>query len=242
MNKTAALISSLMLLTSTTAAADAIGVYVGAQGWDMAAEGSHGENNDLVEYNFKDESQGRFYLAFEHPIPFIPNIKIAHSELMTKGLEVDTNSEFANLVVEGSEVDFTYTDYTLYYELFDNGLFSFDLGLTAKDFEGELLTSDVTGLDEDSVDEIIPMAYAYAQVAFPGTGLSVFAEGNFLSIDDHTLVDYQAGIAYALIDNMLIDVNLSAGYRKVDLELDDLDNVYADLEFDGAFAGVEVHF
>lgn len=86
------------------------------------------------------------------------------------------------------------------------------------------------------------MLYASTQVSIPGTGLSVFAEGNFLSIDDHTLLDYQAGIAYALIDNMLIDVTLQAGYRMVDLELDDLDDVYADLQFDGAFAGVEVHF
>lgn len=240
MKKTAALIASAMLLTSTTAAADAIGVYVGAQGWDMAAEGSHGENNELVEYNFKDESQARFYIAFEHPVPFIPNIKISHSELMTKGLQSD--DEVVCNVVCGSEVDFTYTDYTLYYELFDNGLFSFDFGLTAKDFEGDLDTIDNGGPVSDAVEEIIPMFYASAQVSLPGTGLSVFAEGNFLSIDDHTLADYQAGVSYALIDNMIIDVNLSAGYRMVDLELDDLDGVYADLEFDGAFAGVEVHF
>ena len=86
------------------------------------------------------------------------------------------------------------------------------------------------------------MLYLSAEVAIPATGLSVFAEGNMLSIDDHTLTDYQVGIAYALIDNMIIDVNLQAGYRAVDLELDDLDDIYADLQFDGAFAGVEVHF
>lgn len=238
MKKSAALIASAMLLTCGSANADTIlGVYAGVQGWDMAAEGSHGENNDLTEYNFDDETQGRFYVALEHPIPFIPNIKIAHSEIATQGLETD-NEFFNSFITEGSDIDFSYTDYTLYYEIFDNGLFSFDIGITAKDFEGELLTTDTF----DSVEEIIPMVYASTQVSIPGTGLSVFAEGNFLSIDDHTLLDYQAGIAYALIDNMLIDVTLQAGYRMVDLELDDLDDVYADLQFDGAFAGVEVHF
>ncbi|MDG1732348.1 MAG: TIGR04219 family outer membrane beta-barrel protein [Thalassotalea sp.] len=238
MKKSAALIASAMLLTCGSASADTIlGVYAGVQGWDMAAEGSHGENNDLTEYNFDDETQGRFYVALEHPIPFIPNIKIAHSEIATQGLETD-NEFFNSFVTEGSDIDLSYTDYTLYYEIFDNGLFSLDLGITAKDFEGELITTDTF----DSVEEIIPMVYASTQVSIPGTGLSVFAEGNFLSIDDHTLLDYQAGIAYALIDNMLIDVTLQAGYRMVDLELDDLDDVYADLQFDGAFAGVEVHF
>ena len=234
MKKTAALIASAMMLTSTNASADALGVYIGVQGWDMATEGSYGEGNIQEEYDFEDESQGRYYIEFEHPIPFIPNVKVAHSELMSDALELSASGNF------NSGVDFTYTDYTLYYELFDNGLFSFDFGVTAKDFEGELTSN--FGLDEDSVDEIIPMLYLSAEVAIPATGLSVFAEGNMLSIDDHTLTDYQVGIAYALIDNMIIDVNLQAGYRAVDLELDDLDDIYADLQFDGAFAGVEVHF
>ena len=240
MKKSVALIASAMLLTCGSASADTLlGVYAGVQGWDMAAEGSYGDQGSLSEYSFEDESQGRFYVALEHFIPLVPNIKIAHSEITTSGFESD--DDFANMFVGDSQVDFTYTDYTLYYELFDNGLFSFDFGLTAKDFEGEFIDADALGFNEN-VDEIIPMLYVATQVSIPGTGLSVFAEGNFLSIDDNTLLDYQAGIAYALLDNMLIDVTLQAGYRMVDLELDDLDDVYADLQFDGAFAGVEVHF
>ncbi|MEW6999683.1 TIGR04219 family outer membrane beta-barrel protein [Colwelliaceae bacterium BS250] len=242
MNKSTALIASAMMLTSYTAAADTLfGVYAGAQGWDMAAEGSYGYQDEELNYRFEDETQSRFYIALEHPIPVIPNIKIAQSEISTCGFQSSDASSSSSADCSESEIDFNYTDYTLYYEIFDNGLFSFDLGVTAKDFEGDFIASNSFGFNE-SVDEIIPMLYVAAEVGIPATGLSVFAEGNFLSIDDSTLSDYQVGVAYALIDNMLIDVNLSAGYRVVSLELDDLDDVYADLEFDGAFAGVEVHF
>ena len=69
-----------MMLTSYTAAADTLlGVYAGAQGWDMAAEGNYGFQNEELNYRFEDETQNRFYIALEHPIPVIPNIKIAQS-------------------------------------------------------------------------------------------------------------------------------------------------------------------
>ena len=50
------------------------------------------------------------------------------------------------------------------------------------------------------------------------------------------------GIGYDLIDNIAVDVALTAGYREVAIELDDVDNISADLEFSGFFAGLEVHF
>jgi hypothetical protein len=45
-----------------------------------------------------------------------------------------------------------------------------------------------------------------------------------------------------LIDNLAIDVNLTAGYRAVKLQLEDIDDLYTDIEFKGVFAGVVVHF
>lgn len=221
-----------MMLTSFTAAADTLlGVYVGAQGWDMATEGSFGVDNNQTDYGFNDEAQVRLYIELEHPLPLIPNVKVAYSELETQGQEINP---LQDMDFNDTQLDLSYTDYTLYYELFDNGLFSFDLGFTAKDLSGHL--------DNDSIDEWIPQLYASTEVGLPLTGLSVFAEGNFLSIDDHTLSDYQVGVAWAMIDNMLIDVNISAGYRVAKVELDDLDNIYSDLDFDGVFAGIEVHF
>lgn len=242
MKKTTAVIASAMLLTSYNASADAIGVYAGAQVWNMAADGGHGKSSADYDYNYDDEVQNRFYISVEHPIPFIPNAKLAYSELKTDSNSIEQKSNFSDFIDGSSDIDFSYIDYTLYYEILDNDLVSLDLGVTAKDFEGDLDSAGDFGFNDESVDEIIPMLYASVKVGLPFTGLNAFAEGNFLSFDDTTFTDYQVGIQYELIDNMLIDVSLSAGYRVVNLDLDDVDNVNADIDFDGAFAGVEFHF
>ncbi|MEP3827065.1 MAG: hypothetical protein ABJM47_03165, partial [Lentilitoribacter sp.] len=69
-----------------------------------------------------------------------------------------------------------------------------------------------------------------------------FVEGSFLNIDDHTLSDYQAALTYSLMENLAVDVTFQLGYRAVELELDDLDDIYSNLEFKGVYAGLEVHF
>jgi len=252
---------SCAALMSVNAHADVIGLYVGGQVWDNQASGRFGESSDLEDFNLADVTQGSFYIAVEHPIPLIPNIRIAHTTLDTTGATtLDSEFKFGDQTftqdVDVSTVfDVKYNDFTLYYELFDNGLFSFDFGLTARDFNGDVSVSGtVQGTDGDgnpisetlvgkeSFSEIIPMFYASAMVGLPLTGLDLFAQGNFLSFDDHIIYDYQAGVSYALIDNMVVDVNLTAGYKSVKLELDDLDDLYTDIEFDGVFAGVVVHF
>ena len=84
--------------------------------------------------------------------------------------------------------------------------------------------------------------YGRAEVGLPLTGLSVFFEGSLLAIDDSKGQDYQAGIAYALLDNLAIDMDIKAGYRSMTLELDDIDDIYTDLDASGPFAGIQVHF
>jgi outer membrane protein len=254
--KKIALAVTLASILSTNVHADTIGIYLGGQVWANQATGTFGDSNDQVDFNLNDENQNSFFIAFEHPLPLIPNIRIASTSLETDGMTtLDSDFDFDDeAFAAGSDVDavfdVSYVDYTLYYELFDNGLFSFDFGLTARDFDGDIQVSSeiTTGTgtviqsDTIAVTDVVPMLYASTVVGLPFTGLNFFAEGNFLSFDDHTLYDYQVGVSYELIDNMLIDVNVNAGYRSVKLELQDLNDLYSDIDFDGAFVGAVVHF
>jgi len=259
MKKTMIAVSLGML--SMTAQADVVGLYVGGHVWDNEATGSISESTDLQTFNFDDEQQASFYIAVEHPLPFIPNAKIAKSTLDTNGnVTLTDDFNFGDETFEsGSAVDTTfdlsYVDYTLYYELFDNGALSFDFGLTARKVDSEIsATSTVSTTDSEdetvtetltgdlSVSEFIPMLYVSTEIGLMFTGMNIFAEGNFLSFDDHVHYDYQLGVSYELVDNIAVDVNLMAGYRAVKLELEDLDDLYTNLEFSGAFVGVEVHF
>lgn len=251
--KKLALVMTLASVLSTTVQADTIGVYLGGQAWDNQASGTFGDgNNNQIDFNLKDQTQGSYFVAFEHPLPLIPNVRIASTSLETDGITtLDTEFTFDDetFAVDAdvmADFDVSYVDYTLYYELFDNGLFSFDFGLTGRDFDGDVTVSTelTTGTQSDTVKvtDIIPMLYVSTNVGLPLTGLNLFAQGNFLSIDDHTLYDYQVGVSYELVDNLAVDVNINAGYRSVKLELDDLNDLYSDIEFDGAFVGAVVHF
>ena len=246
---------------SATAQADVAGVYVGGEFWDVSAEGSFGESNNMADFNFNDQNQGSYFIAVEHPLPFIPNVKIRSTDLDTEGSTTLTQTYTfggetftANTQADGL-FDVSYVDYTLYYEILDIEKFSVDIGITARDFDGlvevtadaqttdgdgNIITTTVTGTE--SISQFVPMLYARTQIGLPFTGVNFFAEGNFLSFDDHTLYDYMTGVSYDVIDNLVVDVTLTAGYRSVKLELDDLDDLYSDIEFDGAFAGVVVHF
>lgn len=249
--KKAVLAASLLALASISAKADVVGVYIGGQIWDNEAQGVFGEkSNNLQDFNLTDQKQGSAYIAFEHPLPLIPNLKISKTTLDTDGSTTLTNDyTFDDLTFgHGDAVttvfDVSFVDYTLYYELFDNDLLTFDFGITARDFEADITVNEVnSSLTGDlNGSATIPMLYASTIVGLPFTGFNVFAEGNFLSVGDSTLYDYQAGISYELVDNLAIDLNLTLGYRAVKLELDDIDDLYADIDFKGVFVGVVLHF
>ncbi|WP_199610327.1 TIGR04219 family outer membrane beta-barrel protein [Flocculibacter collagenilyticus] len=240
-------------LISSTATADTIlGIYAGAQMWDMGSDGSFGNNVDQqASFNFKDDSQASFYLALEHPVPLVPNIKVRSNELETSGVtQLTTTFTFDNEVFSvdtalDTNVDLSHTDFIFYYEVFDNDLISIDLGLNAKHFDGELSVVEQASPSRNAREEFdgwVPMFYGAIKVGIPATALNLYADGSFLSIDDHTIYDYQAGIAYEIIDNPALDITLQLGYRVTNLDLEDLDDIYSNLEFDGAYLGIEAHF
>ena len=254
MNKTIIAASIVTLLTTSVQADTLLGLYIGGQMWANQADGSFGEGkNNQAAFDFDDETQGNFFIALEHPIPLIPNIKIASTTLDTVGgttitgsFTFDGNTYSSATPDLATTFDASYVDYTFYYELFDNDLFTFDFGLTARDLESQInVVGEINGTSTSSdlsVSGIIPLLYVNTIISLPFTGFNVFAEANFLSYDDNTVYDYQIGVSYALLDNLAIDLDLTLGYRAVKLELNDIDDLYSDLTFDGVFAGAIVHF
>ncbi|TWX73020.1 TIGR04219 family outer membrane beta-barrel protein [Colwellia sp. C1TZA3] len=254
--KKIALATALALTLSTNVKADALGIYLGGQVWDNQASGTFGDGSSQIDFNLADEKQNSFFIAFEHPLPLIPNIRIASTSLETIGnTTLTTNFEFEGETFSDNtnvNADFkvSYIDYTLYYELFDNDLLSFDFGLTARDFDGDVTvfaqintgSEMVRQSSSVAVTDVVPMLYVRTNVGLPLTGFNLYAQGNFLSIDNHTLYDYEVGVSYELIDNLAVDVNINAGYRAVKLELDDLNDLYTNIEFDGVFVGTTIHF
>jgi len=251
MKKTILAAGVAALMCGSAQADTLLGLYIGGQMWANEASGSFGEGTDnQTVFDFDDENQGSFYVAFEHPIPLIPNIKVASTTLdtvggtqLTSSFTFDNRTYTANSTLD-TTLDASFVDYTLYYEVFDNDLLTFDFGLTARDLDASIevfepQTQLQSGLD---VSGIIPMAYVNTIIGLPFTGFNVFAEANFISYDDQTIYDAQVGVSYALLDNLAVDFDITLGYRTMKMELNDLDNFYSDLTYDGFFAGAVVHF
>lgn len=237
-------------LSSTHAMADTVlGGYIGAQAWNVGAQGGFAQNDTLAAFTFDDEANTSFYAALEHPIPLIPNIKLARTTLNTNGSSVlDTQFNFGDEVflvnaAISNEVDLTATDYILYYEILDNDIITIDLGISGKQLDGDIFVADSNGRSaRQKINTIIPMGYAKVQLGLPFTGLSLMAEGSLIAIDDDSFSDYQVAVAYSFIETLAIDLSIQAGYRSTELDLNDVDDIYADLKFDGAFIGIEFDF
>jgi outer membrane protein len=245
-----AIIAGTSLMSMSAHADTVLGGYIGAQAWNMKTEGGFAQNESLAGFSFEEEANNSFYAALEHPIPLIPNIKVARTTYDTSGTTIlDSTFTFGDEVfVVNSQLqttaDLTTTDYILYYEILDNDLVSLDVGITGKQVDGEFLVVDEQTQQAgfESFDVIVPMVYSRAAVGLPLTGLGLYVEGSFLSIDDSTVSDIQAAITYNFMETLALDMTIQAGYRVTNIELEDIDDIYADLEFDGAYVGVEFDF
>ncbi|MCF4008291.1 TIGR04219 family outer membrane beta-barrel protein [Rheinheimera sp. UJ63] len=248
MKRCMGVVGSLLLLSTTVQADTVLGLYAGADFWQTQVNGGFANSEQTQAFNFEDESQQSFYLALEHPLPLLPNLRIQYQTLETQGNTL-LNSTFTFGGINYSqgtniatELDLSSTDYVLYYEVLDNGLITLDLGVTAKHLKGYAAARSASVGAIQDINQVVPMLYVDTRIGILGTGLDVFATANATRWQDSHLYDAQAGIGYQLVDNLLIDLRLKVGYRTVDLRLDDIDDLYADLQFKGAFAGVELHF
>jgi len=229
--------------------ADMLGIYVGAQGWQNQVDGGFSQDRNLVDFNFADKTSGNFYLKVEHPVPLIPNARVRLGKLegtgqtnLTSNFSFEGKDFSANSTVD-TTIDLTNNDATLYWELLDNDIIAFDFGLTAKNLSGELMVDDGNGkLAQEDISVWLPMGYAAVKVRVPFAGVYVYGDANYVSYDGSNVHDYEVGVGYDVVDNIAVDVAITVGYREIAIELDDVDDISADVNFSGFFAGIEVHF
>lgn len=250
MTLTKTLTVAALLTISGAANADFIGIYAGAERWNYDSDGFISSGPDNIDFNqdlgLQDNDDNVYYLAFEHPVPFLPNVKVQQNNL--KGTGNGTASQdfqFQDgVIAQGNTInsgyDLSHTDYTLYYELLDNWV-NLDLGLTGKDFDGYFqVERQEVGLPYDSIaefDGIIPAIYGRAQFDLPFTGLKTGAIANIGEKSGDRVSDIKAYIAYEAETGFGVEL----GYRVFNLEFDNLDSVSSDISFDGVYAGFTLH-
>ncbi len=239
-----------LLITPQLAHADVLSVYGGVESWRAEPTGSFGATQqEAASFDFSDETATNFYVGFEHPIPLIPNLKLRQDSIDIAGQTLLTSNFTLNGTpfTSGQNVDSTVelkqTDVILYWELLDLDLFSFDIGINAKHIDTDLTADNNMGTTaSDSFDGWVPMAYASAEVSLPGLPFSLWTEGSYIGYSGDKFYDARAAIKYTLIDSLPMDLSLSLGYRAFVIDVDDLDDVFADIDFSGYYAGIELRF
>ena len=165
------LVLAAALLSPSAALADFIGVHAGISQWKSEFSGEIAglkKYNERSEYGwgvpsfeergFKEEGQRFGYIAFEHPIPLLPNLRLDFTQIDDSGLtespvlsrrfiqveyltingEPNVRTEipwdFGQHVATSISID-AY-DATAYYEILDNWV-NLDLGITIRKMDGE---------------------------------------------------------------------------------------------------------
>jgi outer membrane protein len=251
MKKTATAIA-LVLASGNAAALPLIDFWAGAYSWNTAYTGDvSADPIDLSLENtlqLEDSTNNVIWAAFEHPVPLVPNIQIKQTNLETTGMgSIDQSFEFGGETYSESvdlvsNIDLSHTDLTLYWGL-PLPIVTVDFGLNIRQFDGELTINDGSTV----LDAPIPMLFARVGGYLPFTGLSLMAEANYIGVGETNHMDVQVVARYTLPIIPVLDVNIEAGYRAFQLNIDPTDfgggsnDLNADIDMSGVFVGISFH-
>ncbi len=247
MKKTLLVCAILGSLAATSAnAAALVGFKVGGDFWDADTDGTFAQKGQTQQdFKYDSDWQGSLWVAIEHPIPFVPNLKIRENHLDVDGksaLSGDwgfNGNTFSSGDISAS-VDLSNTDFILYYEILDNDLVSLDLGAAYKLMHGSYRVADAGHPEQRDIDKGIAMASASAEVGVPGLGLYGFADV-MQGLDESSVYDYSIGLGWAF-DGIALDTKVRVGYREFNFDVNGFEHITANNKFDGAFIGVEIVF
>lgn len=242
------LLGSVFAASASICQADVIGLYSGVGIWQSDSSGNLGKSaintNDL---GIDDSNSNFIYVAVEHPLPFIPNLRLQQTSLDQDGTStIDSGFTSDDVTFAAGDMlrttlDLTHQDIVLYYEILDNWV-NLDLGLNFRRFDGALKVASSGQQESISLEGFLPMVYGDAQFDLPLTGLSFGATVTGTQFNHDTVTDYSVRIAYQSDIIPFMDLGIEAGYREMTLDMDELDDLQTDLTINGPYAAVTLHF
>ena len=230
------------LLPLTGMAATVLGFQAGVGTWTHAPSGSITSNiggtNTTADLQdgllLSDNSEGYMFFALEHPVPLLPNLKYVNTKLSHSGSGnvVTTFGTYTTGTAVTTSFKLDQTDAILYYEILDNDLVSFDIGVNIKMLDGKA----VVNADVAPFSATIPMLYAAAEIGLPAD-LSLVGEISTIGASGNSISDITAKVTYTTD----FGLGVEAGHRTQSVKVE-ADSVVADITFSGVFAGVYFKF
>ena len=144
--------------------ADVIGLKADASYWNFDG---YSQSANASKQDLDRQGTAQLSVAFEHPVPLLPNAKI-------KYVNLDSNSE-QSTPLNAADIELNNIDYILYYELLDTIVHA-DIGAGLTNLDGTVRNLNAGALTQYDLDEYSPLLYATAGVKLPFTGMSAKAE------------------------------------------------------------------
>lgn len=240
-------ISACLGLAIGTAHADFVGFDIGSSQWAPTPQNTQSYSKtdriDLVDdLDLEDPEQSSMVLILEHPIKTLPNFRYQGYELDSSDdaslpSDLRLNGEYLN-TGNGSTatVNLSQDDVVLYYQLPGKRM-SLDLGVDLKSFDGEIFLNGDDGADSTrvSVNETIPLLYLSARYELPKSGFYVGANINAniidLGLSESNAQDSTIMLGYDSGNGLGVE----GGFKYFSLDLNDVNQPDAELEYDGIY-------
>ena len=227
------------------ASADTIfGLYLGAGSWQSEFSGdfntlTDGDIDIENDLGLSDDSTNILWVALEHPIPLVPNIKVRStglkiddSKTLTQGITFSSSAIPTGTNVT-TNLDLSHNDAILYYEILDNWI-SIDVGFTVRQFDGEV---EVAGAPSITIDETIPLLYAMGQFDLPFSGFYAGFEANAIGFNDSGVTDLTVKLGY----ESGLRLGAELGFRTFNITLDEVNTLSSDIDISGIYAAITFH-
>ena len=244
---------------------DFIKAEVGAGGWMVKSTGEIGTTyaNDkgYSVLDFEDDLgldstlSTYFWANFKHFIPVIPNARIEVTKFGESATENLPNFEtkfFDGKKIKDqnvhSKLNLDQIDAILYYNLLDDTFFiTADIGFGMKYYTGEIEVDD----GSIDVDFAIPIVYGRFGARIPMTNITAETDLKYFKFTpavDAEMYDFRFKIQATILELVMFDVNLEAGYRVHRLQLMAAEDSFSDFDADiktevsGFFGGLNISF
>jgi len=239
---------TLMSVSASALADTLFGVYAGAGGWHQDPDGhftaSGSEVDTKEDLSLGDGNDNMFWLAFEHPLPFVPNVRVQQTKTdlnggtdLVRAVTLD-NVTFAPPGIVETGFEFKVADAILYYNVIDGETLSLDAGIAARRIDGSAFINSGVRFAEIEFDGSVPMLYARGEWRVL-SGFWFGAGGQYVEYKGDSYIDVDGAFGW----QSEWGVGAEVGYRYMRMKVEDLGDIdSARLIVDGPYAALNYKF
>lgn len=224
------------------------GIYAGAGGWHQDSAGNLSSSGTKIDTKddmaLGDGDDNVLWLAFEHPLPFVPNVRVQKTAAdLTGGRElirpvVLDNVSFAPPGIIETGIEFKVEDAILYYNVIDGETLSLDAGIGVRRVDGSAFINSGNRFAEIEFDGTAPMLYARGEWQVL-SGFWFGVGGQYVEYKGDSYIDVDGAFGW----QSRWGIGTEIGYRYMRMKVEELGDIdAARLIIDGPYAALNYRF